>query len=267
MKSEHIVKTVLLVCLAEAACHGDTLSAAPLPVLKVSISNLRKFPARYSGKVVQIRGKLDECAEWECSICPEEMTSETADPKKCASLEFRSLLAGTGFGEEAKDAVFRFASVILNAKFDPGCWKVPCLDRASVLDDADVVAVTARHNGRTRLWLGKRTPLIPMSDPAATEVMKAAYKAGLPRAPSSEEKNPELAKLMLQFDPSVKVFGISGQPDSAVACWGAHDSGVEDWPNSEEGALEARSVNDIYRCAKFRRVEGQWFAQVRPLWG
>ena len=234
----------------------------PAPPVLVAISELRSHPDKYSGQTVQIAGKLTECAGWECSICPEEMTSETADSRRCLPLEFRPLMKGTGFGGEAVEAVFRFASVTIDARFDPACLHGPCMDRGTVLLDADVVATRQRRTSRSGLWLGRRTRLAPAADPVAAAVIAAAYDAGYPQGSSHREKDPAIAALTRRFDPTIKAFAIVGQVDNAVVCWAPAGLQSDTWPDSLEGALYARSINDYYRCNEARNIKNHWILQV-----
>jgi hypothetical protein len=228
-----------------------------------SIAELRAHPDKYAGQTVRIAGKLTECAGWECSICPEEMTSATADPKGCLPLSFRPLMEGTGFGADAVEQVFRFASVTVEGKFDPTCLRTPCLDRQSVLHEVEVVTTRQRRKSRLGLWLGDRTPLVPLGKADAEAVVAAAYRAGFPEGSSREEKDPEMAALLREFDPLIRAFGISGHRDTAVVCWAPSFAGTDMWPDSVEGALAAQSIDDHYRCNEVRKLEGDWTVQVR----
>jgi hypothetical protein len=220
--------------------HYSTSSARDAVTAK--IGDLRLNPDRYTGKMVEIAGQLDECSGWECSLCPEKMTSKARDQKQCLALEFRSLMPGTGVGSEEQEDVFRFSDVVLKAKFDPSCWKAPCVDRQTVLNDAQVVSVGKRRASRSGLWLGDTTSLTDMAEPEAGELKRTAYASGFPKAPP------------------IKAFGIQGN-QAAVVCWSPF--GMEpEWPTTMEGALYARSKSDIFQCTKFRKLTGQWVAQV-----
>lgn len=248
--------------LTGAVAAGCSAGVMPPQPVSATIGNLRAHPEIYAGKEVQLTGKLDECSGWECSICPEQMTTETADEAKCLALEFRPLMAGTGFGEGAMEKVFRFSSVVINARFDPTCLSSPCTDRATVLMDADVVRVIQRRSSNTGLWLEKRTRLTSLPAPIAQAVVAAAYKSGFPKG-SSENKPPEVAQALRQFDPQVRAFGVHGQPNKAVACWSVATTNVA-WPESLQGALWAPSINDYYRCYEVRKIAHEWVVQVEP---
>jgi hypothetical protein len=259
VRSARIIASVLAL-LAAVIFAGAPLPAAPHPQL--TIAELRKHPDKYDGQVVRLSGRLTECAVWECSICPKNMTSATADARQCLALEFRSLLKGTGFGAEAKEAVFRFSSVTLTARFDPGCLlRYRCTDRASVLFDADVVSVETRRNSRSGLWLEARTALTQLTGPDADAIATAAHKAGFLSEPP-EAKDPALARELRQFGPLVRVFGVPRVPDTAIICWAPPGMGADVWPDSAEGALLAPSPSDYFHCASARKIDGQWILQV-----
>lgn len=256
------VAIALTILAGVAATVGSACAQTQPHPAPVAISELRKHPDKYSGQTVRISGKLTECWGWECSICPEAMTSETADAEQCLPLEFRPLMKGTGFGESAVEAVFRFASVTIDARFDPGCLHGGCTDRGTVLLDADVVATTQRRTSQSGLWLGGRTRLGPLADPVAAAVIAAAYDAGYPQGSSHREKDPAMAALTRQFDPQIKAFGIVGHADIAIVCWASGGLPSFVWPDSLEGALYARSINDHYTCNEARTIKNRWVLQV-----
>ncbi|MEO8454091.1 MAG: hypothetical protein ABI454_02930 [Sphingomicrobium sp.] len=234
----------IIVAALVAGTVGFRLGAAgpASGVINSDIESLRSHPEELAGKLVRISGKLDECYEWECSLCPESMSRETANPKECMPLEFRALMPGTGFGEEDQEKVFRFSSVTLTAKFDPTCWKVPCMDRPVVLSDADVVSVQKRRSSSDGLWLGRVTALQPASSALAIVIGAEANHAGFPPAP-------------------MKVFAVKGDAGTAIVCWTT--AGTTSWPSSLEGALSAKSTADFYGCNKARKVVDRWVIQPR----
>ena len=218
-------------------------SQDPQNAVKADIASVRADPGKYADRLVQLTGKLDQCFGWECSLCPEAAITGRANAKQCLPLEFRPIMPGTGFGGAEKEGIFRFASVTLLAKFDPSCWQGSCLDRQVVLEDADVISVQRRRSSRDGLWLGSPTPLREAPAPVSTAILAEALKAGFPTAPE------------------MKVFSVQGDQEMAVVCWTS--VGTESWPNSLEGALDAKSTYDFYQCSPVRRVEDRWIVQVR----
>src|SRR5205809_5775019 len=116
-------------------------------------------------------------------LCPEAMIRVGADPKRCLPIEFRPLLPRTGFGERESEGVFRFSSVTLVARFDPTCLTSPCLDRGTVLEEAEVLETQQRRSSRDGLWLGELTPLQEASASLTTVIRSAALDAGFPAEP------------------------------------------------------------------------------------
>lgn len=251
----------LLVGFGAAFLFRHEIRPVPPQLVPTTIEAILSEPDKYAGHNVRVAGKLDECAGWECSICPESMRTETGDSKRCLALGFRPLLEGTGFGTEAKEAVFRFSSVILDAKFDPACLYDPCLDRAAVLTEANVFAVTQRRASRSGLWLGRRTALNPLTGQEGDRVEEAAYDAGFPKGTSG--LSAELSRSVSgASSPPIAVFGVTGAATRAVACWAPLGTRDSLWPASLEGAIIARSVNDYYQCAELRKIKNTWVAQV-----
>jgi hypothetical protein len=207
------------------------------------VSQLRSEPGKFAGRLVRLTGKLDECYQWECSLCPESMTTAAADAKRCLPLEFRPLMRDTGFGERETEGVFRFSSVTLVAKFDPTCMQVPCLDRGTVLSGAEVIAVQRRRSSKDGLWLGGVTPLQEAPAPLTAVVRSEALNAGFPA------------------EPEMKVYVVKGDANTAVVCWTT--VGMSSWPTSLEGALYAKSTTDFHSCNKARKVADRWIIQVQ----
>ena len=198
--------------------------------------------------MVRLTGQLDECYHWECSLCPEDMTSRSRDADQCLAVSFRPLVNNTGFGAAEQEKVFRFSSVILSARFDPRCWKGVCLDRQTVLYDATVQSVTKRRAGASGLWLTDTTKLTALSGDMAKEIEAAAHRSGYP------DTQP------------VRVFTTGGGEPIFVACGSFPASGKQNpgaWPLTLESALYARSTLDFFRCDEVRAVGGQMVVQAK----
>lgn len=212
-----------------------------------TIEEVRAHPNRFAGKRIRLVGRLSECFSWECSLCPETMTQQTRDPKRCLALEFRPLIPGTGFGEEEQEQVLRFSSVVLDANFDPSCWTGLCTDRQTVLTSATISSVTKRRANRNGLWLGDYSLLHELTGPIAEKMRAAALRAGFP------------------INPPIKAFATDNRSPKFVVCWSSPAFGDSDpgaWPQSFEGALYARSTLDFYRCNEVRDMEGQLVVQA-----
>lgn len=206
-------------------------------------ANFRKF----AGKEIRLTGQLDECFAWECSLCPETMTTQDRNPKRCLALSFRPLIPDTGFGSDQQEEVFRFASVVLTAKFDPSCWEDGCVDRQTVLYDANVTSVHQRRASSEGLWLGNYSDLSEIIGPRASQLKNSAFSAGYPQT--------------VPF----KAFKTNAKENEFVVCWtafGIDNNSPGAWPSTLEGALYARSTRDFYRCNSAREVEGRMVVQA-----
>lgn len=214
--------------------------------LETDIKSLRSDPDRYSNKLVQVSGKLTECYAWECSLCPETMTTSTRNSDQCLALEFRALMPETGFGGAEQEALFRFASVTLQARFDPSCWTLPCTDRASVLQDAQVQTVSTRRKSVEGLWINETTAIATAPQQVSARVIAAAYLSGFPK------------------NVPIKVFQSQGDSRLAIACWALVGLGAPVWPTTLEGAVYAKTINDLYSCSRLRLQNETWNLQTDP---
>jgi hypothetical protein len=209
-------------------------------------AQIRAHPNLFGGRRVQLAGRLTECSGWECSLCPEAMTTQTRDRAQCLALSFRPLIPGTGFGSLEQEEVFRFSSVVLTATFNLACWNGGCTDRGSVLWDAAVVSVTQRRSSNQGTWLGKTTPLAEFEGPEATAIQNAAVSAGYDTLPT---------RVFMTREPQPRFVVCSSPPGSGTVQPGR-------WPATFEGALYAKSTLDFYRCSEARRVEDRFVVQA-----
>jgi hypothetical protein len=212
-----------------------------------TIAQVRSQPEEYAGKRLRLTGQLDECYHWECSLCPDGMTSGYRNAGRCLAIGFRPLVNGTGFGSDEQESVFRFSTVVLNARFDPSCWKGGCLDRQTVLEDATVESVTKRRAGASGLWVGDTHKLFPLHGGIANEIEAAARRSGFPG------------------NPPIRAFTTAGPGRKLVVCWSSLSFDEQDpgaWPSTIESALYAPSTLDFFRCNEVRQVDGQMVVQA-----
>ena len=104
----------------------------------VALDRLRAEPDAYAGRVVRVRGTMDECQVMSCHICPEGRTPGSTSKAGCLAV---------AFARPADGPLHRHATITLDARFDPACLQQLCLDRASVLLDARVARVHRRAEG------------------------------------------------------------------------------------------------------------------------
>lgn len=214
--------------------------------LVTTVSQVRSRPDDYSGKRLRLTGQLDECYQWECSLCPEAMTNKSRNADSCLAVSFRPLVHGTGFGSDEKESVFRFSSVVLAAKFDPSCWKGGCSDRQTVLEDATVQSVTKRRAGASGLWLSETHRVVALEGSIASEIEAAARRSGFPD------------------NPRIRSFKTKVSEPRLVVCWSSPAFGEQDpgaWPSTLESALYARSTLDFFQCNEVRKLDGQMVVQ------
>lgn len=225
--------TVLLAVSAHSAPAAATLD------------QLRSQPDSYRGRMVRVTGQLDECWNMGCGLCPIEATPRDPQRERCLAISFDRLRGGQrNYGFDA-DGAFRYADVVVTARFDPACLQGICTDRASVLLDAQVEEVTRRRRSSEGL-IPRPDPLIPAPEGAARSVAELLRPRG-----ATDDRNR-----------SVRVFGTESDPSlrrSAVVCRGGRvGPDIFEWPTSYEGALSSRSTEDRYRCWSAWRDQKGW---------
>lgn len=150
-----VVFVVPLLSLAPAAVLAK--DDAPIPV---TIDQLIKSPDSYANKIVRIEGQIDNCEYDSCNLCSTDATEATANLENCLGIKFDGYSEGIAGlrTSAAMERIFRFATVIMDAKFDPACIanyqppevakkaKFVCLDRVTVLSDARVEKVLSRKS-------------------------------------------------------------------------------------------------------------------------
>lgn len=240
----------------------------PAPV-ETTVAEVRADPEAFGSQIVRLRGELNGCAGFDCRICPEEMTPESYEPEACLSMSFdgfaieseQSTYSANRLIEEA----FRFSVVTLTARVDPACltnrpWPpespstdeddvvavVVCSDRASVLRDARVEAVHARHPANNGLPTYHRSALY-----AAAELGDVLIADLLAAVPWYRNDNLQFAA----FRPEDRSFREA--EDEALLCVCREDNCTGRWPTHEElGVLE--TPNNPYHCYTALKWDGHW---------
>ena len=217
------------------------MMAATATVQTATLEELRTHRQAFAGRMVRVAGQLDQCWNTECSLCPLEATPQNPLRLRCLAIDFDRFAGGEdnrGAGREM-EAAFRYADIIVTAKFDPACLDGPCLDRGSVLMDARVEHVTRRRRSRDGLGNGEES-LLPAPTGVASVIEELVSPTGfqVPHHP-------------------VRIFTTASDPKavhSAVACV----SETPEWPTTYLGAIAARSTEDYYRCWRATNDSGRW---------
>jgi hypothetical protein len=227
--------------LAFAFCAAA--SAEPL-----TVHQLMRSPDRYADQTVRVTGQVDNCIARSCSLCPAEMTRETFDAHDCFNLSFDGFPDRDGNDARAQmDAAFRFATVILEAHFDPGCIeRGSCVDREGGLSDARVMQVIARK-------------------PAA-EGLVSWYREGRLLDPGPEDRRlmtAEWDKLAGRPDTGLKLFivedyslqhGNMREVGLGCVCYAQSCDGT--WPAHYFGGFNA--PGNPYRCYEMAKFADGW---------
>ncbi len=219
-------------------------AAAGALVDNVSLDQLRGNPQVYSGKMVRVAGQLDQCRSMSCNLCPTEATPAAPLAERCLALSFHRFRGANGKAGADMDAAFRYADLVVVARFDPSCLEGVCTDRATVLHDARVEQVMKRRQSREGL-IHRPDPLLPApaNEAAAVQALLQTTRNDVPPLP-------------------VRVFATRSDPrlqTGAVVCWAtwSPDEPIE-WPTSWQGALTARSTEDPYRCSTAAKAASRW---------
>ena len=217
------------------------------PAIPVTADQLRANPERFEGKRIVLRGQMDLCFRFSCSICPLDATRASIGRGDCLSLSFDRARARREDIGATFDPLYRYADVVLTATFDPSCWPGqgdPCSDRASVLLNARVEEVTKRRTSHEGLIFNPE-PLVDAPSEIARPIIADLLRRTLHDAPSRR----------------VSAF-LTPSPlssEEAFVCRSDTESDDERgaWPDSFQ-ALVAPSTEDRYRCWGANKVGGEW---------
>ena len=103
------------------------LFAVTPAVEDVTLDALRAHPGLYAGRIVRLAGQVDQCWNMECALCPLEASPADPQRARCLALDFDRLPGGVGNRGVDMDGAFRYADVVVQARFDPACLKGACL--------------------------------------------------------------------------------------------------------------------------------------------
>ena len=225
-------------------------STAASPVAATADA-IRARPAMFDGEWVRLRGQIDQCTNFDCSICPEEATPADPQADRCLRLSWDRQVGNPNERGADFDPIYRYATVDLVARFDSDCLKGPCTDRSPVLLDARVVAVLKRRTSAEGLNSRRHINRIVEAPEAVAAPLIALISEG--QSPGT-------------YGPFYRVFTGPSDPNierSAIVCRSRGDRDSPGaWPTDQGSALLARSTEDMFKCFFTRKTDGKWF--IRP---
>ena len=217
----------------------------PMPVEQLVKSPPLEF------RHVLVTGQVDNCSGFNCNLCPAEMTRDSAESRFCLSLSFDGFEdpdSGAG-ASRLMDSAFRFATVVLDADYDPTCLtakEVVCLDRASVIVNAKVLKVLSRKAAKDGITFGRLGRL-----EEAGEVDKGAMqKIVVPDAAADEEGRTKffVAQDYPYLDADLIAVGLG--------CYCLEESCERSWPQHLILGLDTPA--NPFRCIQMEKHSSGW---------
>lgn len=253
------------------------------PVVEARIADVIADPERYGGQTLRIRGQVDSCYSFVCSICPEEMTPETADDEKCLRMGFDGFMSEEDRGRENEggytptpwrdiEASFRFSVLTGEGEFDPSCltrrpWppepraetggddgvlgEIICMDRSTTWRGVQVRAVHRRLPSNAGLVFGRDGGGLSPAPEAVSASVKAAYRDYL-RLIGSDDDHPSAV-----FVPEFADFKPETASEDARLCICLKGECDTEWPRRDLSTW-ARTPNDPYVCHVALKTDGVW---------
>lgn len=222
------------------------VSTAASPVATTADS-IRARPAEFDGKWVRLRGQIDQCTNFDCSICPEEAIPADPQAERCLRLDWDRQRGSNQERGADFDPIYRYATVDLVARFNIACFRGICTDRSPALVDARVVAVLKRRTSAEGL-VGRRHINRMVQPPEASAAPLIALM--------SRRRSPGPS------GPYYRVFAAPSDPNierSAIVCRSVGDPSTPGtWPTDQISALFARSTEDRFKCFFAQRSDGRW---------
>jgi len=246
-----------LLSLASAASLAK--DDAPMPV---TIDQLIQSPDKYANKTVRVEGQIDNCEYDSCNLCSADATEVTANLGNCVGIKFDGYSEDTAGlrTSRAMERVFRFATVLMDAKFDPTCIanyqpheiakkaKFICLDRVTVLTNARVDKVLSRKS--------------------ALDGIVNFYRYGKLITPPNDDRKAMLAELARWYDAGALtkfvlfLIARQGEPMSStaeaggLACICVEQSCEGRWPTQWFAGFQ--SAANPFACEKLYKFKDGW---------
>ncbi|GAA0647282.1 hypothetical protein [Brevundimonas lenta] len=238
----------------------------PSAVVETSIADVLADPERFGGQTLRMRGQVDACYGFVCSICPEDMTPATEEYRRCLRISFDSFMseedrAGPSDARyrpvvsRGMEEAFRFSVITAEGVFDPSCltrrpWppeepvddiqdEVLCTDRATTWSGLQVRAVHRRLMSNDGLVLDGRYGSLTLASADISTEVQAAYRADV--ALYDDRPITEAMAVLVAEEASFKPAG-----QEAHLCLSKVDDAPE-WPRREM-SVWAKTPNDPYYC-------------------
>lgn len=80
-----VVGALVLVCL----CGSADAAESPSRPIDVAIGDITANPASFHGKLVRVRGTIDECVNYNCKLCTAGHSAERNEEKRVPASIFR----------------------------------------------------------------------------------------------------------------------------------------------------------------------------------
>jgi len=232
-------------------------------VIETSIEAIYKNPKKFDGRLLRVRGAVDQCADFSCQLCMSETGALPGNAAQCLRPSFDKALGGTRL-----DAIYRFADVTVDGRYDYLCDRANyesqeskkdgaqlievCTDRATNFTITRVVAVHKRWpaiQGIFHWYLGGPVASAPMD--WVHEIVKA-YDAFERRDSDRIGEIPPGKTYVV-----LKQNSEDDKDPQAALCLCDGDDCTGKWP-THAGHLWLRSLADPYHCALVKQVKGEW---------
>ncbi|NJC41590.1 hypothetical protein GGQ87_001848 [Brevundimonas alba] len=249
------------------------------PIVDARIADIIADPERYGGQTLSIRGQIDACYGFTCSICPEEMTPATANDEQCLRISFDSYMSEedtkgprdalwTPSARSLVEETFRFSVVTAEGVFNPECltgrpWppeapasnadevvEIVCVDRAVTWGGVVVRAVHRRIPSNDGLVFDVDFGVLTSAPAEIAVQVETAYRDYLVSLDDGPEDRP-----LAVFVPQSPDFRPAGEEARLCICLKEECGG--DWP-VRDISLRARTPNDPYVCYSALRIAGVW---------
>ena len=174
-----------------AALVAMMLAFGPQEAVETTIPTVLANPWAVAGKTLRLRGQVDQCSQFSCHLCPEDMAVASADSDQCLAMSFTDL-SDSGLGTGFVDTAYRFSVVTIEAAFDPSCltqrpWPpeatddgtvsiVACTDRATALRNSRVVLLHRRLAANDGIVLDGRDVGLVAAPDAIIRAVTADYQ-------------------------------------------------------------------------------------------